>query len=438
MARRKKAPPVARATGKRLALELCKDLLIVALTCSAVFLALQTPMANQVRGWVLPPQPSAQPMAQQRSEALLPYGIAVRNSLGLYGVCYDEVQVGRVFEQLTPYLGEALATAQSPERISRRQWEALLEAPGFYCAFQGTPSLTACCAWLGGGGTLTGSAQSLLLAWDGSQLWLGWREGSTLFRAETQVVYADHLDAVLETFFPNGAAFAYALARSDETYDSLDPDVLVSIAAPQPPIYTATAPDFVGDSAALEQLLKALGFQSGVGSAYEAGGDLAINESGDRLRVSSAGSVTFHAGDETRYPVSSAGSHPRLEEAALAAWDLLNQAAAPWKGETAFVLTGAEEISGGWRFTFHARLGGIPVRTGREGWCASFTVTGQAVSDFTLTLRAYTPSGETSLVPGERLAAAARRALPGSGKRLVLSYSDTGAAAVSAGWVAEE
>ena len=438
MARHNKVPQVAKATGKRRVLEIGKDLLIAALTCSAVFLALQTPMASQVRGWVTPPAPTSQPVAQQRSEALMPYGIAARNSLGLYGASYDQALVGQVFEQLSPYLGEALATAGAPEKMTRRQWQALLDAPGFYCVFQGTPPLAAFSTWLGDGEALTGKAQSLLLAWDGSGVWLAWRDGSDFYRAQTQVDYEGHLAAALEGFSPNGAAFAYALARTDETYGTLDPDVLVLITAPQPQVYTAASPDFVGDGEALEQLLKALGFQSGVGSAYEAGGDLAINESGDRLRVSSGGTVTFRAGEDARYPVASAGSRPRMEEAALQSWDLLNQAAAPWKGETVFVLTGAEETAGGWIITFHGRLNGVPLLTGREGWCASFTVTGQAITDFTLTLRTYTSSGVTSLVPGERLAAAARRARPGNGRRLTLCYSDSGGPTLIAGWVSED
>lgn len=442
MPRRKVSLPVARPTGRQRVIELLKDLLILVLTCSALFLAGQTPLFTQLRGWVAPPTRTAEPVARQPKEAAEPYGIAVRNSMGLYGAVYDRGQVDRAFDQLSPLLGEAFATAGTPEDLGRRRWETLLESPGVYCVFQGTPSMPILSAWLGQGeGTLTGSAQALLLAWDGEETWLCWREGSSYRRAATQVAYEGRMDLLLESFSPNGAAYAHALAQTDPAYDSIDPDVLVPMTAPQLKGYTVAVPDFVGDGEAMEQLLAALGFQSGVGSAYEAGGGLALNENGDRLRVSSDGSVVFHAGEEPRYPVAALNGHSTAEEAATAAWDLLNRAAAPWKGgELAFVLTGAEETGGSWTVTFHSRLDGVPLQTGTEGWSAQFTVANGQVTDFTLLLRSYTATGETLLFPGQRLAAAAMGAetYRQSGRRLTLCYHDRGSGDLTAGWVAEE
>lgn len=441
MPRRKETPPVAKPTGRRRFMELCKDGLIVALTCSAAFLAWQTPLATQLRGWVSPAAPAVEPVAQQPKEAVGPYGIAVRNSMGLYGAVYDADQVRWAFDRLSPLLGEAFATAGAPERASRRQWQSLLESPGVYCAFQGSPPVSVLSAWLDQEGAgLEGKAQGLLLAWDGKQVWLCWRDGNSYFRSATQVLYQGGMDGDLESFSPNGAAFAYALAETDRAYTSVDPDVLVSMTAPRPGDYAVSAPNLAEDRTALEQLLTALGFQSGVASAYEATGGLAINESGDRLRVGADGTVVFHAGEETRYAVTAQRGRPTADEAALAAWSLLNQAAAPWKGEVFFVLTGVEETAEGWTVTFHSRLEGVPLRLGSEGWSASFTISGDAVSDFTMTLRAYTPTGETTLLTSQRLAAAAMAsdAYRDSGKRLMLCYNDTGSPSLTAGWMTEE
>lgn len=436
MARRKAVPPVARPTGKRLLLELGKDLLILLLTCSALFLAWQTPLFTQLRGWVTPPVPSVRPSAQQPEGALAPYALAARNSKGLYGAAYDKDGVARAFEQFSALLGEAFATAEEPQSMTRRQWQGLLESPGLYCAFQGVPPLPALSAWLGGDGRLEGQAQALLLAWDGGQVWLCWRDGNSYFRTRTQVAFSQHLEIILEEFSPNGAAYAYVLAQTDEAYASVDPDVLISMTVPQPQEYTVSIPDLTGSQEALAQLLSSLGFQSGVGSAYETAGGLTLNEGGDRLRIGETGTVVFHAGEETRYPTSTAS----LEEAAMAAWNLLNRAAAPWKGETDFVLTGAKAVEGGWSFTFHGRLSGVPLLVGQDGWCASFTVAQGRIQDFALFLRAYTPSGTETLLPSERLAAAAMNSpsLRDGGKRLTLCYTDTGTVTLTAGWVAEE
>ena len=441
MMKNKRSPLVARPTKRRRLIELGKDALIEALTCSALFLAWRTPLVTQLRGWVEQPVRAVTATERQPREAVTPYGVAARNSLGLYGAIYDEEQVRRAFEQLSPLLGEGFATAGGPERIVRRQWQELLERPGIYCAFQGAPALSALSAWIGAEGTPPeGQAQSLLLAWDGSQVKLCWRDEDGYYLCSTGIAYEGHMDSVLEEFNPNGAAFAYTLAQTDEAYASVDPDVLVPMTVLQPKSYGAFSPDLVGSQESLEQLLTALGFQSGVGSAYEVGGGLAINESGDRLRIGGDGTVTFHAGEEIRYPVAHRGEQPTGEEAAMAAWTLLEKAAAPWKGETVFVLTGVEETAAGWSVTFYSRLNGIPLRTGAEGRCAAFTVKDGAISDFTLSLRSYESTGETLLIPGQRLAAAAMNAslYQNSGRRLTLSYIDGGGAFLTAGWTAEE
>lgn len=437
MARRRQSPQVARPSLRRRAIELGKDVLIAALTCSALLLAAQTPMASQLRELVTP---SEQPAvaAALTEESVTPYGVAVRNSRGLYGVNYDQAAVGAAFRRFAPILGEALSAADEPEKLTQRQWQELLEAPGVCCVFQGAPPLSILSAWTGGQSAPEGKAEMLALGWDGTRAYLAWRDGEDYLRAGAAVAYEGYLETALEEFSPNGAAFAYTLARSDGAYDTLDPYVLVTMTAHRPTVYTAVSPDLAGDTDALERLLGALGFRSGVGSAYEAAGDLAINESGDRLRVNSSGRVTFHTGGEGRYSVPMAGERLTAQEAAAAAWEVLGKAAEPWRGEEKYVLTGAERTGEGWTVTFHARLGGIPVLSGEDGWCARFTVRNGEISDFVLNLRGYAASGGTSVVLSERLAAAALHSQPHKGGRLMLCYADARAAELSASWVAEE
>lgn len=434
----RKGPQVVGQSPRQRLVELGKDILIVALACSAVYLAGMTPMMTQLRSWMAPPASATQAQPRQARDSVIPCGVAVRNGLGLYGVSYDETMVERVFSQVSPLLGQALTSAAEAESITSRQWRQLLDGEGIYCQFQGQAPLEALSAWLGEGGSLTGGVQALMLGWDGSAVWLGWQDGDAYYRARTQVSYSEHMSAALEEFSPNGAAFAYTLQEGDETYNVLDPYVLIAMTSQRPPAYTAAAPDFIGDGGALEQLLEAIGFRSGAGSAYEAAGERAINENGDRLRVNAAGRVVFHAGEESRYPVTVVGENATAAEAALAAWEILNRAVEPWKGEEAFILTGAEKTELGWRVSFQARLHGIPVYAGKEGWCAQFTIEGRRVTDFTLDLRAYTNTGGTCLVTSERLAAAALRSRTTGGQRLKLYYTDNGTSAVAVGWMAEE
>lgn len=437
MTGRKKGPQVAARTPRQRLIELGKDILIVMLTCSAVYLAGMTPMMTQLRSWMVPPAPTAQAQPRQAQDSVIPYSVAVRNSLGLYGASYDQTTVERVFSQISPLIGEALSTASAPESITSAQWRQLLDSEGVYCRFQGEVPLEALAAWLGEGSAITGGAETVVLGWDAESLWLGWQVGDAFFRARTQMNYPERMSSALEEFGPNGAAFAYTLRETDKTYDTLDPYVLVTATTQRPMTYAATSPDLIGDADALETLLEALGFRSGAGSAYEAAGERAINENGDRLRINAAGRVVFHAGEEERYPVSAVGEATAAQEAALAAWELLNRAVEPWKGESVYVLTGVEETERGWKVTFQPRLDGIPVYAGESGWCAQFTVEGRRITDFTIDLRSYTGTGTTSLVTSERLAAAALKSQKSNGQ-LKLCYTDNGSSTVTAGWMAEE
>lgn len=423
----------------RRAVEILKDVLIVALTVSAVWLIGKTSLFTELRGWIAPSEPTVEVETVRPEAAVVPDILCVRNDLGLYGVTSDEASLARSFGDLSPLLGEGLSTMEAPQQITRSQWRTHLEQPGVYCAYQEELPLPVLCAWLGGGAApseLTGSARSIILSWDGETVWLCWRDGAGAYRrARTETAYEGRLETVLEDYSPNGAAFAYALAAADDAYAALDGDVVVSVLTPQPFVYTASSPDFVHDPEALETLLSALGFRSGVSSAYESSGELALNENGDRLRVGPDGSVTFRAGTEIRYPVAAAGSSPTAAEAARAAWDLLSQVTAPWQGDAAFLLASVEKTGTGWTVAFRTRLDGLPVLTGETGGRYVFTITDRSVSEFSLTLRTYAATGETTLLPSQRLAAAALRSLPDNGGTLSLCYSDTGGGTVTAAWV---
>lgn len=438
MTGRKTGSRPIRAACPRARVELVKDILIVLLTVSAVLLAAQTPMFHRVRGWIAPAAKLSEPPAVPGRDGIIPYELCVRNSLGLYGVSYDDSLVGQAFDRLSPLLAEGISTASAPERVGRWQWQAFLESPGVYCHFQGTPPISVLCAWLGKGEPQTvpeGNVRWILLAHSGEQVWLAWIDGDGgYYRAKTGLTYANQLEPALEAYVPNGAAFAYTLADSDSAYAALAPFELVSMTSPQPRLWTASAPDLVRDRDALKTLLSALGFRSGMGFAYESGGKLTLNERGDRLRADATGLVTFRAGPNNRYPLASGEETPTAAQAALTAWNLLNRVVAPWKGEAVYILTGVEKVSLGWTVTFQSRLGGVPVLSSEEGSCASFTVGDQGITGFALSLRSYTSGGLPSLLPAQRLAAAALGALPDSDGRLTLCYPDTAGGTLEAVW----
>ncbi|MDE6107271.1 MAG: hypothetical protein K2F83_01170, partial [Oscillospiraceae bacterium] len=153
--------------------------------------------------------------------------------------------------------------------------------------------------------------------------------------------------------------------------------------------------------------------------------------------VTPAGQITYRAGEESRYPIPS-NQEPTAAQAAQAAWELLCRAAEPFENTPDYVLTGVEELEGGWAVTFGARLDGIPVSVGEKGYSARMVTEGRKISEFTLTLRTYAPTDSTTLIPSGRLAAAALRSIPGTDGKLALRYSDNLSATLTAGWMAGE
>jgi len=435
VAGRERRPQVERPDMPRRLIELGKDVLIAALTCSAIFLTANMPPFARLP---LASQSAAPaPPRVRESRAAAPCLMAVRSQKGLYGVGYDEALVGRLFERLSPLLGEALSTAQTPEAVTARRWQSLLKAPGVCCIFQGELPVSVLAGWLNSDAAFAGEdAQAVLLAWEGGTVWLCWRSGETYRAARTGVAWKGRMAAALEEYPPNGAAYAFELVKNDAAYETLDPFTLVTMASTQPAVYLQTAPDLTGQEA-MDRLAASLDFQGA--SAYAAAdGWSAMNEGTDRLRVSREGEAVFHAREESRYTIPGKGDSATAAEAARGVWELLDRAAGEWIGEGELVLTGCEGLpNGGWTVTFHYRLSGIPVLV-EEGWAAQFTVRGRQISDFTLRLRGYAALDETVPLPPERLAAAALKSLPGEGDRLGLRYSGAGDGTVRAGWAVWE
>ena len=129
----------------RRAVELAKDVLILFLTCSAVWLLIQTRMLEPLHNILREDMPQTQ-MGQteggSRIEAVRPLRIAVNLTAGMetgrYGVQYDQGAADALFQQVAGLLAEGLSSAGQPERVNRYQWEeALTSCPGVYFDFQG-------------------------------------------------------------------------------------------------------------------------------------------------------------------------------------------------------------------------------------------------------------------------------------------------------------
>ena len=151
-----------RRKKRRRLIEICKDILIVLLALSAVYLTMRTQiggLAGRDGGWLsglfsggtvnLLPAGGG-----ETRETIQPRPVRMSVQLGgggRYGVQYDQSAVDALFDATASLLGDALGSAQAPAQITETAWrEALSNAWGIYFDFRGAVPLTVLSASLSG------------------------------------------------------------------------------------------------------------------------------------------------------------------------------------------------------------------------------------------------------------------------------------------------
>ena len=412
--------------------ELGKDVLIVLLTLSAVWLLSMTPLI-QDSGMLDLLDPKESPGTGQaggnQTAAMLPVRLAVTGEGGRFGVQYDEARLEEQFPPLGALLGDALASAGQPQAIHEQEWQRLLGGEGVYFDFAGDVPLSALERWLQGPGDtgLTGSARRVLLcAGEGDQVLLCWQETADgqFFSCSTGLTRSLHLEPVAAGIIPNGAYFAF---ENPALADRLSPYTLVTEGELGGAGYAASIP-LAGESER-SAVLAALDFNS-QNHAPVSGGEVYL-DGGDRLVVSANGTVTYRAAQEEKYPVGSAPA-----DGVDAARGLAEATLGAMCGEARLYLMSAQESDGVLRVRFGYLLDGCTVYLGSEGWAAEFLISDSRIAQFTLRFRSYTANGaHTMLLPIDK-AAAMLPDLTAQRRELVLQYRDSGGEVLSPSWVA--
>lgn len=438
----------------RRGVETLKSVLIVLLSLSAIYLTLLTLDYSKV-SWAPLQGVLAlfHPQADQDSADIIPSGqtsispkpvrIAVCDGTDRFASQYDTQQTDQMFDELGILLTEALASASSPQQSSEEAWRQALEAPGVWFDFLGAIPLDALYAWLGDGGTnsaLIHSARRMAVSLDedGQVRLFYHNESDGLYYAcTTTVVYAGHMDLLVSGYGSNGVSFAFQRGEEDG-YEELDPYVLISAGALQPPVYHVSNPLGETSDDVVTALQQAVSFQPQSNSVYPVANGIRIREGRETLEISRDGTVVYHAGDgdALRYPIAG-GENASLYTLTETTWRLAADTVGRWCGTARLYLMGVEEQGDGsilvsYGYTLNGAEVALP-----DGACAArFLVQEGQITDYTLTFRSYEQTGQTSLVLREQQAAAALAALDPEGRELVLCYSDTGSDTVQAGWIA--
>ena len=447
-------PP--RPTGRRRAIELCKDVLILVLVCSAVYLAGRSqPYLGLGDGFFsaaskllgvggADDQPSS---PSQPADTVRPVSLAFCTGVELSdgvrercGVQYDTAAVDKAFDEtVRRYLAQALAGAGTPQQVDRQAWEGALQAPGIYCDFLGHIPLNPLAVWLGeeGESALTGSVRRLVLADRGEDtavLYYINEDDGLYYACSTPVTVQGAFTALLSERSANGARFVF---EAGEDYAALSPDTLLLAETPSPAVYQGDSPVSLADTEGLNQLQSLLSFRP---AGYETL-DGWVN---DTLRIGQDGTVVYDARqtDDQRYPVAPAeGGGPDLTQACDTARALMESALSVGQTESPLrvcLLAVEQQGDGLWELRFGYTLSGALVEVQGSLTTGRFLVEEGRICAYELKLRQYQDTGERTALLPEIQAAAAMGALDSAGMELALCYVDPGGEAqtVQAGWAA--
>ncbi|MCI8478106.1 MAG: hypothetical protein HFE97_07125 [Oscillospiraceae bacterium] len=438
-------------TGRQRAVEWVKSALIVVLLCSAVYLAGRSQLYRGVTiGWLdtvlgqtdTAPVSTSPPVARMRIQ---PSSVAFCTGVDLDGVrerCgiqYDALAVERAFDEISRYLGEALASAGPPQPVTQHQWQGALQAPGLYLDLLGKVPLSALAAWLGDGHSgciLTGEVRRLVLADQGGTcavLYYINEENGLYYACETAVPVAGEFTLLLSSRSANGARFAF---EAGERFASINPNILLQSDTPIPLRYTGSTPPLMEDQDQLNEIQRRLSFQPAGYPTWNSW----VN---DTLRISGDGVIRYDGrqNGDRRYPVPMVDGTVDLSQAVSIARGLADilLTLGQNRNEARLYLIGAEQNEGGWIIRFGYALNGIMVEVDGQQTAATFWVSGGRITTYELRMRYYTALGEDTepLLP-EAQAAAGLSALGYAGRELLLCYRDSGVeeAAVSVGWAA--
>lgn len=433
-----------RSERKRKWIEIGKDVLILLLTCSAVWMLLGSGLTHLSFGHLMGNEDKMITDRQEQNmgwtETVRPLRIVATVSQwdqqARYGVQYDRNAVDELFQQTASLLVEALSNVHAPQRVSRWQWvQAIKQAPGLCFDFQGEMPLSVLMGWLSGGqGAPEATVRRLLLTVEqnGIVLYYYDLDTKTYYRGVCDVSRPERLENAVGTLNSNGAFYAF----ESDAYGILAPETLLSEDIRSQPVFFASNPMTEGRGA-LEVLMDDMGFSLAGCSFYSADDEVA-RSGGETVRLDASGRVEYrNSGEDTGH--FALNIPPEAENETFAVVDgcrrLAEKIIAPRCGQAQLYLKYAEKLPQGWKVSFEYCLNASPVWL-KSGCAAEFVVEDGSIRSFAIQFRNYQSSDQSDIVIPIPQAVAAVRALGLEGQELQLVYEDTGEERLSAQWVA--
>lgn len=354
--------------------------------------------------------------------AAKPTVISVRNSFGRQTTRYDADALDSAYEALGGLLGEALETAGEAEQIRTIDWRTALQQTGIYYLYSDPLSTQLLSGWLEVQGSLSAVTDRLVLCRREDGIYLYCAVSGGYLRAKT-LVDETRFSELVEACRPDGSAFVLEL--DTDAYDLLDKESILSM-RPAVSIAEVQSENPV-DSTMVTTLASMFGFNP-YGNSYTTSDGTQIYEETTRsLSIAADGTLTVRnsGSQEDRFLADSATDEALVEYTRA----LLEQICGGVRADGRLQLTGLLRSGSEVSLTFDYFVGGIRVQNGTTG-AARVLFSGTRMSELKVLLRTYTLTGNLhSLLPERQVAAIVEK-----GTRLTLSYSDTGAQILGAGW----
>lgn len=415
---------------KRRLVELGKDAVLVLLLLGLILLTLLSLPVESVRqspvlSAIL--QPLAPLLGMEQAElaymevsepvldAAQPLAVSVSMSAGRYTARWDFAALDAAFETLGGALGEALDTAGETTPANEIQLRRALSGESVYFDYGLTLPAAVVASWLDAEAeSELPDMHACVLAVEQDAVALYFL-GEAVERAET-ALSVETLSKLLESFRPDGSAFAFEQDSTLEAY------TLLPETSPAVPAASVTCPC---DSRFHEALATALDFNPYGDTSYtDAAGTVYYSETGCALQISPTGEILLTSTAADRFRAAGPETAELVEEARR----LVSLAAGESAGEARLYLSGITASEEETVCTFTYYLSGIAVNTGSPA--ARVVFSGQSVSRMEVQALQFTTTGQEILVLPVAQAAAV---LP-EGSALALQYQLQGDT-LQAGWV---
>ena len=353
------------------------------------------------------------PAIWEFSQAVRPARCAVMSGGLRTGAGQGSPAVDEMYDALSVYIGEALATAGVPVRMDEKQWESALGETGVYFEYLSGVRLDVLGVWLSVESKLDGFAARFALVQAGNGCDFLYEDGGgTLWRAPTEVRQQTWL-------VPDGMEPCLFVFESENQPPFLSRRELI--------LRTGRVMGLQAEARAViptaEPLLRALDFSPST-SFYT------LDEDGSRVYVDGLRFCRISSGGEIFYknPADAEpGGHLYLPDAENVMAGRIEHARRlgamlfPALGEGVFWLWSAEETDGGTEVTFLATAGGIPAAGGMAAYL-TVVIENNTVRSLSARLRFYSLDEQASIIPMPVEMAAALLTRPENG--LILCYPD--------------